>query len=125
MYFRPASSAQFTASASGCFERTLASFTSIGRFTPAITSTPCRCIIEIARLDGVPPNMSVSSTTPSPVSHRPIQASISARRFSMSSSGPMQTVSTFRCEPTTCSMADRSSSARRPWVTRTMPIIGV
>ena len=40
MYFRPASSAQFTASASGCFERTLASFTSIGRFTPAITSTP-------------------------------------------------------------------------------------
>ena len=99
MYFRPASSAQFTASASGCFERTLASFTSIGRFTPAITSTPCRCIMEIARLDGVPPNMSVSSTTPSPVSHRPIQASISARRLSMSSSGPMQTVSTFRCEP--------------------------
>ena len=40
MYFRPASSAQFTASASGWLERTLASFTSIGRFTPAITSTP-------------------------------------------------------------------------------------
>ena len=124
MYFRPASSAQLTASASGCFERTLASFTSIGRFTPAITSMPCRCIMEIARLDGVPPNMSVSTTTPSPVSHRLIHASISARRFSMSSSGPMQTVSTFRCEPTTCSMADRNSSARRPWVTRTMPIIG-
>ena len=40
MYFRPASSAQFTASASGWLERTFASFTSIGRLTPAITSTP-------------------------------------------------------------------------------------
>ena len=46
MYFRPASSAQFTASASGCLDRTLASFTSIGRFTPAITSTPCRSIMR-------------------------------------------------------------------------------
>ncbi len=54
--------------------------------------------MEMARLQGVPPNISVSSTTPSPVSHRPIQASISARRFSMSSSGPIQTVSTFRCD---------------------------
>ena len=73
MYLRPASSAQHTASASGWLERTLASFTSIGRLTPAITSTPWRCIIEMARLDGVPPNMSVSRTTPSPVSHRVIQ----------------------------------------------------
>ena len=50
MYLRPASSAQVTASASGCLERTLASFTSIGRLTPAITSTPFRSIIEMARL---------------------------------------------------------------------------
>src|SRR5690242_13545907 len=69
IYFRPASSAQCTAAPSGWLDRTLASFTSIGRLTPAITSTPFLAIIEIARLDGVPPNMSVSSTTPSPVSH--------------------------------------------------------
>ena len=48
--------------------RTFASLTSIGRFTPAITSTPGLSISEIARLDGVPPNMSVSSTTPVPSS---------------------------------------------------------
>ncbi len=123
MYLRPASSAQVTASASGWLERTFASFTSIGKFTPAITSTFCCSIMEMARLEGVPPNMSVSSTTPSPVSHCLIQASISDRRFSMSSSGSMQTVLTFRCAPTTCSMAERSSTARRPRVTRTMPIM--
>ncbi len=55
-------------SASGLRERTLASLTSIGRFTPAITSTPPRPSCEMARLLGVPPNMSVSRTTPSPVS---------------------------------------------------------
>src|SRR5208282_3271070 len=64
MYFLPASWAQLTAEASGWFERTLASLTSIGRLTPAMTSTPSCSIIEIARLDGVPPNMSVSNTTP-------------------------------------------------------------
>ena len=68
MYLRPAVWAQSTASASGWLERTLASLTSIGRLTPAITSTPWRSICEMARLLGVPPNMSVSSTTPSPVS---------------------------------------------------------
>ena len=63
--------------------RTLASLTSIGRLTPAITSTPGRFINEMARLLGVPPNMSVSSTTPSPVSTSVILAWISARRDSM------------------------------------------
>ena len=46
MYLRPAFSAQSTASASGWLERTFASFTSIGRLTPAITSTPLRSIMR-------------------------------------------------------------------------------
>ena len=50
--------------------RTLASLTSIGRLMPASTSTLGRPITEIARFDGVPPNMSVRMATPSPVSTR-------------------------------------------------------
>jgi len=68
MYLRPASWAMRTASAIGRV-RTEASFTSIGRLTPASTSMRACSMIEIARLDGVPPNMSVSTITPSPVSH--------------------------------------------------------
>ena len=54
--------------------RTRASLTSIGRLTPAMTSISRFCITEMARLDGVPPNMSVRMTTPSPVSARPTAA---------------------------------------------------
>ena len=47
--------------------RILASLTSSGRLTPATTSTPLAVgHREMARLEGVPPNMSVSRTTPSP-----------------------------------------------------------
>ena len=48
--------------------RTDASLMSIGRLTPARTSTLPPFMTEMARLEGVPPNMSVSSTTPSPLS---------------------------------------------------------
>src|ERR1700733_9240662 len=41
----------------------------------------------------------------------------------MSSSGPMQTAAIAVCAPTTCSSAAMNSAARRPCVTRTMPII--
>src|SRR5260221_3777664 len=68
IYLRPASCAVITASASFCVLRTDASLTSSGRLTPAMTSTLARSSIEIARFDGVPPNMSVASTTPSPSS---------------------------------------------------------
>jgi hypothetical protein len=64
---------------------------SIGRLTPAITSILARSMTEIARFDGVPPNMSVNKTTPSPLSTSAIERRISWRRCSMSSSGPMQT----------------------------------
>ena len=42
----------------------------MGRLTPAITSMSRSCITEMARLDGVPPNMSVRITTPLPVIDR-------------------------------------------------------
>src|SRR5271169_4376583 len=52
-YFRPASWAAATASASGHSSRTLASLASIGRLMPASTSTFGRLMTEIARFDGV------------------------------------------------------------------------
>src|ERR1700732_1613169 len=41
----------------------------------------------------------------------------------MSSSGPIDIVSICVCAPTTCSSAERNSTASLPWVTRTSPII--
>ena len=122
MYLRPASWAMRTASAIGRL-RTEASFTSAGRLTPASTSTRACSMIEMPRFDGVPPNMSVSTTTPSPVSQTLALSRISARRFSMSSSALMQTAVTPCCGPTTCSRAAINSRARLPWATSTMPII--
>src|SRR5262249_48756028 len=87
MYLRPASCAMRTASAIGRL-RTDASFTSMGRLTPASTSMRACSMIEMARFEGVPPNMSVSTMTPSPVSQARAFSRISARRFSMSSSAP-------------------------------------
>src|SRR6478672_10864203 len=69
-YLRPASWAAATASCSGHSSRTLASLTSIGRLMPASTSTCGRLITEIARFEGVPPNMSVKMATPWPLSTR-------------------------------------------------------
>src|SRR6516164_9680676 len=92
-YFRPASCAAATASGSGHSSRTLASFTSIGRLIPARTSTLGRLMTEIARFDGVPPNMSVRMATPSPLSTRRTASIMSMRRSSTSSSGPMVTAS--------------------------------
>ena len=65
-YLRPASWAIAMASGSERSSRTLASLTSIGRLIPASTSTFGRLMQEIARLEGVPPNMSVRMATPSP-----------------------------------------------------------
>src|SRR5262249_60392599 len=63
MYLRPASCAMRTASAIGRL-RTEASFTSIGRLTPARTSIRACSMIEMARFEGVAPNMSVRTITP-------------------------------------------------------------
>src|SRR5262249_1843202 len=105
MYLRPDSWAAATASVSGHSSRTLASFTSMGRLMPARTSTFGRPITEIARLEGVPPNISVRMATPSPLSTRLTASMMSLRRCSTSSSRPMVTASIFCCGPTTCSRA--------------------
>ena len=57
--------------------RTLDSLISIGRFMPAMTSTRPGSMTEMARLDGVPPNMSVSTTTPVPLSARSTASTMS------------------------------------------------
>ena len=75
------------------FFRTLESLISMGRFMPAITSVRPASMTDIARFEGVPPNMSVSTITPAPVSARPTAATISRRRCSISSSAPIDTVS--------------------------------
>src|SRR5579872_3029422 len=66
MYLRPASRASPTACSRSAVSRTEASLISIGRLIPQITSTRPPSMTEIARLEGVPPNMSVSKTTPRP-----------------------------------------------------------
>jgi hypothetical protein len=66
---------------------------SIGRLMPATTSTEPPFMQESARFEGVPPNMSVSTTTPSPELTRFTAAMMSPRRVSMSSSGPIVMVS--------------------------------
>ena len=68
MYLRPASWAMRDRLGDRPVVRTEASLTSIGRLTPASTSMRACSMIEMARLDGVPPNMSVNTITPSPVS---------------------------------------------------------
>src|SRR6516225_2230650 len=123
MYFLPDSCAAATASASGHSSRTLASLISIGRLMPASTSTLGRLITDMARLEGVPPNMSVRMATPSPLSTRLTASRMFLRHCSTSSSGPMVTASIWRWGPTTCSSAERNSMASRPWVTSTRPII--
>src|ERR1700744_1538906 len=123
-YLRPASCAIEIASGSERSSRTLASLTSIGRLMPASTSTFGRLMQEIARLDGVPPNMSVRIATPSPLSTRLTASMMSLRHKSESSSAPIVTASICFCGPMTCSSAALNSSARRPWVTSTRPIIG-
>src|SRR5262249_4208501 len=123
MYLRPDSCAAATASGSEVSPRTFASLTSIGRLIPASTSTLGRLMTEIARLEGVPPNMSVRMATRSPLSTRLTASMMSLRRSSTSSSGPMVTASICPCGPTTCSSAERNSTARRPWVTNTSPIM--
>src|SRR5215831_2025596 len=124
MYLRPDSCAAATASGRGHSPRTLASLTSIGRLIPARTSTFGLLITEMARFDGVPPNMSVRIATPSPLSTRLTASMMFLRHCSPLSSGPMVIASIWDCGPTTCSRAARNSTASRPWVTITRPIIG-
>src|SRR5690349_10214275 len=123
IYLRPASRAAATAAWTGITLRAPSRRISIGRFTPAMTSTFSPFIRLIARFDGVPPNRSVRMITPWPRSTLAIALAMSLRRRSISSSGPMQMASIASCGPTTCSIAVTNSAARRPCVTSTSPII--
>src|SRR5215207_217728 len=95
MYLRPASWACSTASPKPSSSRTLASLISMGRLIPATTSTEPPFMHEIARFEGVPPNISVNTTTPSPELTWRTAARMSLRRDSMSSSGPIVMVSSW------------------------------
>src|SRR3954447_9938512 len=64
MYLRPASWACSTASPKPSSSRTLASLISMGRLMPATPSPAPPFMHEIARFEGVPPNISVRTTTP-------------------------------------------------------------
>src|SRR5262249_21318249 len=89
MYLRPESWAAATASVSGHSARTLASFTSIGRLMPARTSTFGRPITEIARLDGVPPNISVRIAPPWPLAPALPLSVLSLGAFPPFAAGPI------------------------------------
>src|SRR5215218_8025749 len=123
-YLRPASSAMATASGRERLWRAFANLTSMGRLTPPSTSTLGRLMQEIARSEGVPPNMSVRMATPSPLSTRLTASMMSLRQRAESSSAQTVMASICFCGPITCSSAALNSSARRPWVTSTRPIIG-
>jgi hypothetical protein len=123
MYLRPASMDSFTACSSGTLLRMSISLIRLGRLAPARTSILPFSSRVSARLQGVPPNMSVAMITPPPMSTDLAAAAISRWRRSISSSGPMQTARRWVCGPTICSIAEMNSWARRPWVTRTMPIM--
>src|SRR5437660_8415737 len=123
IYLRPASRAAATAAWTGITLRAPSSRISIGRLTPAMTSTFSLFIRLIARFDGVPPNRSVRMITPWPCSTRFTAFAMSLRRLSISSSGPMQIDSIASCGPTTCSIAVTNSAASRPGVTRTNPML--
>ena len=68
MYFRPASWALCAASSSDSVWRTLDQLDQHRQVDAGETSTLALSMIDMARLDGVPPNMSVSRTTPLPSS---------------------------------------------------------
>src|SRR5690349_8305015 len=95
---------------------------SIGRLTPVITSTLSISRNVIPRFDGVPPNMSVSTSTPSSPRTRSIACAMSSRASFTSSCQPIETAVNFGRSPTIISAALTSSFASCPCVTTTTPI---
>ena len=89
---------------------------------PAITSTLALSMIEIAKLDGAPPNMSVRTITPRPASTACTPARMSRAWFPYRHQ--RQCTRSHLKGPTTCSNAARKAAANCPWVTRTRPMAG-
>ena len=95
----------------------------IGRLTPVTISTSDERYGRL-RFVGVPPNMSVRmSASPRPTSSSPFSMA-SAPATAESSPQPIDTAAIAGISPTIVRAALTSSSATRPCVTTTMPIIG-
>src|SRR5690606_19498991 len=100
-------------SSSGFFSVSVASLISIGRLRPVTTSTRCSPRNERLMLDGVPPNMSVSTSTPSPWSARRSAWAIASRISSTDCFGSIDTASTGGASGTISRRAWRNSSPSR------------
>jgi len=125
MCLRAESRAAATAADNEQCSRTLASLSSTRRLMPPSTAMlVLRAAMARARLLAVPPSMSVSTITPSPLSTRAIA---SLRRWRFRSSGPsesMTSASSCGCgRPSTRSLAATNSRASPPSETITNPII--
>ena len=91
--------------------RDAASLISIGRLTPVITSRRSFSRNVMPRFDGVPPNMSVNSRTPSGPRTRSIACRISSRASLASSCHPIETAVNCGRSPTIISAAFTNSVA--------------
>src|SRR5262249_19434156 len=105
-----------------------ASFISIARFSPVIPSTWSVSRNVTPRFAGVPPNMSVSTSTRAGRSGvstfartRAIACPIASRAWSTSSCQPIETAAKCGRSPTIISAAFKSSAASCPCVTTTTP----
>src|SRR5262245_8949499 len=125
MALRPWSRSERATSVRSRCSRRFAALMSIGRLTPVTTSTLFASRNVIPRFDGVPPNISVASSTPSGPCTRAIAAAISSRASCTSSCQPMDTAVKVGRSPTMVSVAFTSSVASCPWVTTTTPIIAI
>ena len=97
----------------------------MGRFTPVTTSTRPSSSRLSARLEGVPPNMSVRITDPSSPATRLTAVTMARCASSGESCQPMETLVAFgMSSPVIISAAATSSRASWPCVTTTIPIIG-
>ena len=125
MYLRPASWAPCTARSRASVWRTLASLISIGRLTPAMTST-LAAVQDRDREVGRRAAEHVGQQDDALAARRP------GRRYRGCPPALLHIVVRRRCRrrrsalcgPTTCSSAATNSAASRPCVTKTMPIIG-
>src|SRR3569833_2368477 len=97
---------------------------SMGRLMPAMTSTCPGSVSALQQLDGVPPLMSVMTSTPSPSSTRLIASFASTLTCERSWSGCTSIASKWSVGPRiTCSTACTKAWPSGAWVIRRMPTI--
>jgi hypothetical protein len=99
-------------SSSGLSSLSVASLISIGRFTPVTTSTLWSARKLRLMFEGVPPNMSVSTSTPCPWSARESASAMAPRISSTDWAGSMPTARKAGALGTISRSAWRNSSPR-------------